>query len=100
MTNNCSVQTMHAGMGTADPADVALMAYDFLMSNPDALHSVRSRLKQVVVDEYQDVSVSQHKLLRLVILGAKEEEIQELRAKLSIAMPFGFRTTPRTTPRT
>ena len=88
MTNNCSVQTMHAGMGTADPADVALMAYDFLMSNPDALHSVRSRLKQVVVDEYQDVSVSQHKLLRLVILGAKEEEIQQYDSNRNQKLPI------------
>jgi DNA helicase-2/ATP-dependent DNA helicase PcrA len=63
-------------LGTADPADVALMAHDFLMSNPDALHSVRSKLRQIVVDEYQDVSVSQHKLLRLIILGAEDEEIQ------------------------
>jgi len=69
-------QTTHAGMGTADPADVALMAHDFLMSNPDALHSVRSKLQQIVLDEYQDVSVSQHKLLRLIILGAEDEEIQ------------------------
>jgi len=46
------------------------------MSNPDALHSVRSKLRQIVVDEYQDVSVSQHKLLRLIILGAEDEEIQ------------------------
>jgi len=79
---------MHAGMGTADPADVALMAYDFLMSNPDALHSVRSRLKQVVVDEYQDVSVSQHKLLRLIILGAKEEDIQQYNSNRNPKLPI------------
>lgn len=67
---------MHASMGTADPSDVAMMAYDFLMSNPDALNSVRLKLQHVLLDEYQDVSVSQHKLLRLVLLGAGEEEIR------------------------
>ncbi len=65
---------MHASMGSADPSDVALMAHDFLISNPNALHALRTKLDHVILDEYQDVSVSQHKLLRLIILGAGEED--------------------------
>ena len=65
---------MHATLGTSDPSDVASIAYDFLISNPDKLKAVRSKLQQVVVDEYQDVSVSQHKLLRLIMLGADDDE--------------------------
>ena len=34
---------------------------------------VRSKLDHVILDEYQDVSVSQHKLIRLLIRGANEE---------------------------
>ncbi len=64
-------------MGTADPSDVAVMAYDFLMTEPDTLSEVRSRLRQVVLDEYQDVSVSQHKLLRLIMLGPEDKELQK-----------------------
>jgi superfamily I DNA/RNA helicase len=56
-------------MGTSDPADVAKIAYEFLLNNPEALHGIRSRLHHVVLDEYQDVSVSQHQLLQLVING-------------------------------
>lgn len=64
-------------MGTADPSDVAMMAYDFLMTEPDTLLEVRSRLRQVVLDEYQDVSVSQHKLLRLIMLGPEDKELEK-----------------------
>ena len=65
---------MHATMGTADPSDVALMAYDFLISNPKECNAIRSKLQQVILDEYQDVSVSQHKLLRLFIRGPDDDE--------------------------
>lgn len=67
-------QLMHASVGTADPSDVALMAYDFLVANPGALSELRSKLKQIVLDEYQDVSVAQHKLIRLTVLGITEDE--------------------------
>lgn len=56
-------------MGTSDPSDIATIAYEFLLNNPKALHAIRSRLHHVVLDEYQDVSVSQHQLLQLVING-------------------------------
>ncbi len=63
-------------MGTADPSDVALMAYDFLIHNPRECNALRSKLQQVILDEYQDVSVSQHKLLRLVVRGVGDEELE------------------------
>ena len=70
-------QLMHASMGTADPSDVALMAYDFLTANPGALSELRSKLKQIVLDEYQDVSVAQHRLICLVVLGITKEDTRE-----------------------
>jgi superfamily I DNA/RNA helicase len=60
---------MHASLGTSDPSDVATIAYEQLIHNPQALHDIRSRLHHVILDEYQDVSVSQHRLLRLIING-------------------------------
>jgi superfamily I DNA/RNA helicase len=56
-------------MGTSDPSDVATIAYEFLLKNPKALQAIRSKLHQVILDEYQDVSVSQHQLLRLILTG-------------------------------
>ena len=38
------------------------------------LNKIRSKLQQVILDEYQDVSVSQNRLLRLVITGHNEKE--------------------------
>ncbi len=64
-------------MGTADPSDVALMAFDFLINNPKICNSIRSKLQQVVVDELQDVSVSQHKLLRLLVRGPTDDETKQ-----------------------
>jgi len=69
-------QTLHASMGSCDPADVATIAYEYLKSSSEALYEIRSKLKQIILDEYQDVSVSQHQLLRLIITG-RDEEIQE-----------------------
>ena len=60
-------------MGTSDPADVATIAYEYLRNNPEALNKIRSRLHQIVLDEYQDVSVSQHQLLRLIINGIEND---------------------------
>ena len=68
---------MHATTGTADPSDVAQMAYDFLMNNPQERNAIRSKLDQVILDEYQDVSVAQHKLLRLVIRGPDSNEAEQ-----------------------
>jgi superfamily I DNA/RNA helicase len=52
------------------------MAYDFLIHNPRECNALRSKLQQVILDEYQDVSVSQHKLLRLVVRGVGDEELE------------------------
>ena len=63
-------QILHATMGsTADPSDVAQVAYDFLMNDPQERNAIRSKLEQIILDKYQDVSVAQHKLLQLVIRG-------------------------------
>ena len=45
------------------------MAYRLLVDQPKTLHLLRSKLKHIIVDEYQDMSVSQHSLLRLVVRG-------------------------------
>jgi len=62
-------QSKHAAAGTADPSDLASMAYRLLVDQPETLHSLRNKLKHLIVDEYQDMSVSQHALLRLVVRG-------------------------------
>ncbi|KAL7541819.1 hypothetical protein ACHAXR_012553, partial [Thalassiosira sp. AJA248-18] len=66
-------QARHAAAGTADPSDLAGMAYRLLVDDPTALQLLRSKLKHIIVDEYQDMSVSQHSLLRLVVRGVINE---------------------------
>jgi len=66
-------QARHARAGSADPSDLAGMAYRLLIDQPKALHLLRSKLKHIIVDEYQDQSVSQHALLRLVVRGVVNE---------------------------
>lgn len=75
-------QNSHAEAGTADPSDLASLARDFLVANPDSLSALRTKLKHVILDEYQDVSVAQHALLRLVLRGhGKEANKQPRRTK-------------------
>lgn len=50
------------------------MAYRHLLETPKSLHLLRSKLKHIIVDEYQDMSVSQHALLRLVVRGVVGDE--------------------------
>ncbi len=50
------------------------MAYRHLLENPKSLHLLRSKLKHIIVDEYQDMSVSQHAFLRLVVRGVVGDE--------------------------
>lgn len=50
------------------------MAYRLLLANSEALHLLRAKLKHIIVDEYQDVSVSQHALLRLVVRGKTDDD--------------------------
>lgn len=104
----------HAAAGTMDPSDLAGMAYRLLLSNTEALHLIRAKLKHIIgefvaftyyyernsadhflsiikpsltaVDEYQDLSVSQHALLRLVVRGENDDcdTRQEARMKSPI----------------
>ena len=75
-------QNSHAEAGTADPSDLASLARDFLVANPDSLSALRTKLKHVILDEYQDVSVAQHALLQLVLRGhGKEANKQPRRTK-------------------
>ena len=67
-------QAKHAAAGTADPSDLAGMAYRLLLTNKEALHLLRSKLKHLIVDEYQDISVSQHALLRLIVRGKTDDD--------------------------
>lgn len=69
-----SYQAKHAVAGTADPSDLAGMAYRLLLTNTEALYLLRAKLKHIIVDEYQDVSVSQHALLRLVVRGKTDDD--------------------------
>ena len=48
------------------------MAYDFLLRTPKCLNKIRSQLQHMILDEYQDVSVAPHKLLKLLIRGPVE----------------------------
>jgi superfamily I DNA/RNA helicase len=69
-----SYQAKHAAAGTADPSDLAGMAYRLLLTNNEALNLLRAKLKHIIVDEYQDISVSQHALLRLVVRGKTDDD--------------------------
>jgi DNA helicase-2/ATP-dependent DNA helicase PcrA len=59
--------------GTADPADLAPLAFQMLLSSPKQLFRLRSKLKHIILDEYQDISVSQHQLIRLIVRGIVDE---------------------------
>ena len=50
------------------------MAYRHLLEDPQSLYSIRSKLKHIIVDEYQDMSVAQHALLRLIVRGVVGDE--------------------------
>lgn len=67
-------QARHTAAGTADPSDLAAMAYRLLVNQTKTLHLLRAKLKHIIVDEYQDMSVSQHALLRLVVRGITNED--------------------------
>ncbi|GMH70367.1 hypothetical protein TL16_g05394 [Triparma laevis f. inornata] len=54
---------------TIDASDLTGLAINLLLGNQNALVELRGRLGQMVVDEFQDVSASQHELLKLVING-------------------------------
>ena len=60
---------MHELSGSIDPSDLAPLAHDLLLSSPEKLSELRNTLKHIVLDEYQDVSVSQHNLIRLIVCG-------------------------------
>lgn len=78
-----SYQARHAAAGTADPSDLAGMAYRLLLAKPEALHVLRAKLKHIIVDEYQDISVSQHALLRLVVRGKTDDDPRSMPAEES-----------------
>ncbi|EJK54972.1 hypothetical protein THAOC_25357 [Thalassiosira oceanica] len=67
-------QARHNEAGTLDPSDLASVAFQLLVENPTALHFLRAKLRHIIVDEYQDLSVSQHALLRLVVRGVVNED--------------------------
>ena len=52
---------------TIDASDLTPLAHNLLISNQNALVELRGRLKQMIVDEFQDVSASQHLLLKVRI---------------------------------
>lgn len=68
-----SPQKFHERHNTADPADLASIAFHLLLSRPDQLSKLRTKLNHVILDEYQDISVSQHSLVRLVVRGVVDE---------------------------
>jgi len=53
---------------------LAAIATQILMSDAKALAAFRSKLKHVILDEYQDVSVTQHSLIRVIVRGVVDEE--------------------------
>jgi len=67
------LQDLHARQRTADPADLASIAFNLLLACPQQLSKLRKKLRHVILDEYQDVSVSQHALIRLIIRGVVDE---------------------------
>jgi hypothetical protein len=66
-------QNLHERHGTVDPADLVPLAYHLLLSNPTQLSKLRSKLSHIILDEYQDISVAQHTLIRLVVRGVLDE---------------------------
>mmetsp|Transcript_43103 Transcript_43103/g.48922 ORF Transcript_43103/g.48922 Transcript_43103/m.48922 type:complete len:985 (-) Transcript_43103:438-3392(-) len=67
------LQDLHTKQKTADPADLATIAFNLLLACPQQLSKLRKKLRHVILDEYQDVSVAQHALIRLIIRGVVDE---------------------------
>lgn len=63
-----SVKTEHRAI---DFEDVLLLLVGVLLERPDIAHQIRSQYRYFVVDEYQDVSPLQHRLLQLWLGGRK-----------------------------
>jgi DNA helicase-2/ATP-dependent DNA helicase PcrA len=64
---------LHESHGTADPSDLAAIATHILTSDTRALAAFRTKLRHVILDEYQDVSVTQHALIRTIVRGVVDE---------------------------
>jgi superfamily I DNA/RNA helicase len=69
------------------------MAYDLLLRNPEYLNKVRSKLHHVILDEYQDVSVAQHKLLKLLIRGVIESSSEGTHSKSHVPVLLDHKRT-------
>jgi UvrD-like helicase C-terminal domain/UvrD/REP helicase N-terminal domain len=52
---------------------LAPLAYHLLLTNSNKLLKLRSKLEHIILDEYQDVSVSQLALIRLIVRGTVDE---------------------------
>ncbi len=58
--------------GSMDFSDALLLLVGILLDNPKVGARVRAQYRHLVVDEYQDVSPLQHRLLQLWLGGSKE----------------------------
>ena len=68
-----SLQKLHEQHISGDPADLVPLAYNLLLTKPHQLSKLRTKLHHIILDEYQDISVAQHALIRLVVRGLVDE---------------------------
>ncbi|CAM9959301.1 unnamed protein product, partial [Laminaria digitata] len=55
--------------GQVDFGDLCIVATDLFVRHPEVLERYRWRLRHVLVDEYQDTSPAQQRLLKALVLG-------------------------------
>ena len=53
--------------------DLLVLPIEIFKNNPDVLEKYRSRYRYIMVDEFQDTSLIQYRLMRLLALGAENE---------------------------
>ncbi|CAM9253829.1 unnamed protein product [Choristocarpus tenellus] len=68
-------QDLLAKTKQVDFGDLCLLALDLFTKRPDVLARYRWRLQHILVDEFQDTSTTQHRLLKALVLGTTPTQI-------------------------
>lgn len=66
---------------------MAAIATNILTSDTRALAAFRTKLKHVILDEYQDVSVTQHTLIRTIVRGIVDQKKKDEAADSRMSLP-------------
>ncbi|MZQ75400.1 MAG: UvrD-helicase domain-containing protein [Peptoclostridium sp.] len=61
-----SYENYKTSMGKIDFDDMLVLTYKLLLENPDALETIKSRFRYILIDEFQDINRVQLEVLKLI----------------------------------